>query len=99
MERLIAVVTGGGSNSQSDEVSATSVLCHFGEHSDDNIGPGNERWSFSSSRAAQRWHHHGFGFAVNDCLHLDSLHNGTERDFSNGRALIGLAAKRLSKIY
>ena len=39
VQGLIAVITRGGSDAQPHEISITSVLGHFREHSDDDIGP------------------------------------------------------------
>ena len=46
VQGLIAVVTRGRSDSQPHEISITSVLGHFREHSDDHIGPRHQLSAF-----------------------------------------------------
>src|SRR5262245_7830794 len=59
VQRLVAVVARGGSNSQPDEASITPVLRHFRQVTNDHIRPSHARGCLCTScarlRFATRW--------------------------------------------
>src|SRR5215510_13093240 len=73
VQRLVAVVARGGSNSQPDEASITPILRHFRQVTNDHIRSSRQRGCFWARSASQRWHSERLDFAVDDCTNLDRL--------------------------
>src|SRR5216117_545895 len=74
---LVAVVTRVCSRCQAYLCSSASHLVHALDFSNNDIGTWHKARRVTSSCAAQRWHTHGFGRAVNQLCNLNWLHRRT----------------------
>ena len=101
VQRLVAVVTGSRSHTQSDKMihSVVAALLNRGQVAHNDIGSVHQCRPVATESAGQRRHSHGFSFAVDECLHLDRLHRRAERDFSNQRTGVRWAAQSIGKFF